>query len=222
MYIINTLIPFNLIIDTDMGILKLLRFKYRNDKYFYKGIVCGTDTCLQYTLINRKDPNPISIAHKYSETEHDIIDNYYNQFIEREYKDIIDLSCTTSLADVVKINELNKDKIVRITILCSNELEKNALEKRKINSFKTIISDPHDIDLSKYDCLYIKNISDLDKYKNVTGLSIYIANYGFNIVIDPEKPNPGLPIDVITKYSSDNELNIFTIYSLDPRKIPIL
>lgn len=222
MYNLDILIPFDLVVDLDMGLLKLVRFEYNNNDYFYKGILQGMDDCLRYSLMTREDPNPLSIA-AVNPDDHETLDEFYKQFMEREYTKIMNLSQDTAISDLTKVSGMTSasDRIVRITIMCRSEEEKKLINLRKMNPFRVIVSSPEKIDLSQYKALFVKNAYDLDMYRNVEALNLYIANYGFNLVKDPSRSNaPGLPIDIVAKYSKDNEINIFTVYNLDPDKIP--
>lgn len=222
MYNLDILIPFDLVVDLDMGLLKLVRFEYNNNDYFYKGILQGMDDCLRYSLMTREDPNPLSIA-AVNPDDHETLDEFYKQFMEREYTKIMNLSQDTAISDLTKVSGMTSasDRIVRITIMCRSEEEKKLINLRKMNPFRIIVSSPEKIDLSQYKALFVKNAYDLDMYRNVEALNLYIANYGFNLVKDPSRSNaPGLPIDIVAKYSKDNEINIFTVYNLDPDKIP--
>lgn len=222
MYNLDILIPFDLVVDLDIGLLKLVRFEYSNNDYFYKGILQGMDDCLRYSLMTREDPNPLSIA-AVDPDDHETLDEFYKQFMEREYTKIMNLSQDTAISDLTKVSGMTSasDRIVRITIMCRSEEEKRLINLRKMNPFRVIVSNPEKVDLSQYKALFVKNVYDLDMYRNVEALNLYIANYGFNLVKDPSHSNtPGLPIDIVAKYSKDNEINIFTVYNLDPDKIP--
>lgn len=222
MYNLDILIPFDLVVDLDIGLLKLVRFEYSNNDYFYKGILRGMDDCLRYALMTREDPNPLSIA-AVNPDDHETLDEFYKQFMEREYIKIMNLSQDTAISDLTKVSGMTSasDRIVRITIMCRSEEEKKLINLRKMNPFRVIVSSPEKVDLSQYKALFVKNAYDLDMYRNVEALNLYIANYGFNLVKDPSHSNtPGLPIDIVAKYSKDNEINIFTVYNLDPDKIP--
>lgn len=221
MYIINILVPFELIIDIDLGLIKLVRFHYNNGKYFYRGITKGPDNGIRYLLMNREDPNPLSIAYINRDTDKETMDSFYDQFMEREYESILKLSPGTSVLDVMGIANADKDHVVRFTVLCKNELEKDVITNRKIPAHNIIVSTPEDVDLSKFNCIYVKKWDDLDKYRGIVSKEIYIPNYKFNVTYENNEPQPILPIDMVTKYASDNEISVFTIYALNPKDIPV-
>lgn len=220
MYITDVLVPFNILIDLDMGLLKLLEFDYDNDLYFLQGILHTTEINQQYTMVTRNKVNPLSALLQVDDDE--LADNLYSQFMEKEYTQILKLSCNTAVRDLSELLNATIDQVVRITILCRSEQDQREVEERHIKSFRTIVEkDLNKINLSDYQVLFVKNIYDLDKYRNVSGLNIYVPNYGFNITIDPEMSQPLLPEDILKKYGKENEFEIFSIYTFDPRKIPL-
>ena len=80
MYTTDVLVPFNLIVDTDMGLIKLLEFDYSNTEYFHEGILNTEEENQQYLLNTRNNRNPLSIVFKKDDPE--LMDDLYKQFIE--------------------------------------------------------------------------------------------------------------------------------------------
>lgn len=218
MYTIDVLIPFECIVDIDMGLIKLLKFEYRNPEYFFKGILDGPDDCIEYELINRKNRNPLSIPTNMSKVDDETIGNWYQQFIEKEYTKIMELSTSTSLADLVKLSSFNTDKVLRTTILCSNDEEANIVRKRSYGE-TTIVVDTNDtFDMTKYDAVYLKDVYDIEQYTGVIGKTIYVANYAFNMLDNDESDDVVLDYTPLIKYLDDNEIRVYTVYNLDPTR----
>lgn len=216
MYMIDALIPFECIVDIDMGLIKLLKFEYRNPEYFFKGILDGPDDCIEYELVNRKNRNPLSIPTNMSKVDDETIGAWYQQFIEKEYTKIMELSTSTSLADLVKLSSFNTDKVLRTTILCSNDEEANIVRKRSYGE-TTIVVDTNDtFDMTKYDAVYLKDVYDIEQYTGVVGKTIYVANYAFNMLDNTESDDVVLDYTPLIKYLDDNEIRVYTVYNLDP------
>lgn len=216
MYTIDVLIPFECIVDIDMGLIKLLKFEYRNPEYFFKGILDGPDDCIEYELVNRKNRNPLSVPTNMSKVDDETIGNWYQQFIEKEYTKIMELSTSTSLADLVKLSSFNTDKVLRTTILCSNDEEANIVRKRSYGE-TTIVVDTNDtFDMTKYDAVYLKDVYDIEQYTGVIGKTIYVANYAFNMLDNTESDDVVLDYTPLIKYLDDNEIRVYTVYNLDP------
>ena len=52
MYIINTLVPFEVLVDIDMGLLKLIEFEYHDETFFYPGLLNTSEDNQKYFLVN--------------------------------------------------------------------------------------------------------------------------------------------------------------------------
>lgn len=220
MYIINVLVPFDVLIDIDMGLLKLIEFDYHNEDFFLPGILNTSETNQKYFLITRTSSNIVESLLTVEDKE--LAEDLYNQFMEKEYDNILKLSCNTSICDLTLLLRTNMNQVIRVTVLCSNEKEKKLIEDRRISVFRIIISDPDSININNYGTIFVKNVDDLDKYRRVEGKTIYVPNYGFNVINDPNYPNPILKPDTVAKYGENNEFEIYMPYVLDPRKIPLI
>ena len=59
MYLINVLVPFNTLIDTDMGLLKLIAFDYHDYTVFHRLLLNTSEINQRYFLVTRKHSNVI-------------------------------------------------------------------------------------------------------------------------------------------------------------------
>ena len=87
------LIPFDLVVDTDFGLIKLIQEEYRAD-IFDKTVLDSDDESIKRYLVKRTTPNPLSIL-----TSDKSIDEFYAQFIDREYETIFDRSVMTGIGE---------------------------------------------------------------------------------------------------------------------------
>lgn len=204
-----------------MGLIKLLKYEYRNFEYFFKGILDGKDKNIQYELMRRKNRNPLTVAADTRKTSGEILDNWYVQFMEREYARIIELSNCTALADIIKVSSYNADKVLRNTILCHNDIEADLVRKRSLGENKILVADRKNFDVTKYDVIYIKDVYDIQDYTGVFGKGLYFANYGFNLIDNPESSDLVLEFEPIIKYINDNEIRIYSVYNINPSSIPL-
>lgn len=218
MYIIKVLMPFNVLIDTDVGLWNLIQFDYRNDIFFLKGMLDMSDTHKKYFMITRDNRNPLMTI--LSEPDETLANDFYSQFMDKEYDQILKLSPNTDVCKILDVMKKSKSSIIRLTILCKNEKEKEIVLSRKLGHDSIIIGDFSSISISDYGTIFIKDIEDLDKFRHIEGKAIYVANYGFNILMDKDNINPVLPLDILEKYAGENEFYVYSVYNLDPRELP--
>lgn len=218
MYIIKILMPFNVLIDTDMGLWNLIQFDYRNDIFFLKGMLDMSDTHKKYFMITRDNRNPLMTI--LSEPDETLANDFYSQFMDKEYDQILKLSPNTDVCKILDIMKKSKSNIIRLTILCKDEKEKEIVLSRKLGHDSIVVGDFSSISISDYGTIFIKDIEDLGKFRHIEGKTIYVANYGFNILMDKDNINPVLPLDILEKYAGENEFYVYSVYNLDPRELP--
>lgn len=208
----NTLLmPFDCFIDTDLGLMKLLKEKYNNPKIIYDSILREKDWFILYLLLDRSDENPLSIILK-----DDYIPNkntLRDQFMEQEYDEILRLSKPNKILEL--INMMYASDIVDIDILCRNEKEQEYLttlfKDRKINSF--VAQYLNKVDITKYDSIFVKNYKDILQYKGLAKKNIYVLDYKFNTELDPNKKVR--PIIIVEGLISDkNNTSIISAYDM--------
>lgn len=211
--------PFDVLIDTDIGLWNLIARDYRNEIFFLPGMLDLSDTHKKYFSIVREERNPIMLL--LSEPDKSLADDFYNQFMEKEYDNILKLSPNTDVSKVLKLLRKSKSDVIRLTILCKNEKERKYIENNNTFAYESIIvGDLSSIQLSDYGTIFLKDINDLDKFRHIEGKNIYIPNYGFNILMDPDKVNPVIPLDILEKYAGENEFFVYSVYNINPRDIP--
>lgn len=182
----SLLIPFDMVVDTDYGIIQVVKEKYLNNKYMNKNIITAMneENILFSMLIGRQDPNILKLLlnPEYKASA----DNLYKQIKDDNYVDIIDKSCVTNIT--VLIEQYLKTNLIDITIWCRNGIEKKFINKEipKINVI--MANNLSMIDLLPYDGIFLKDIRDA-KNLNTTGRTIYIGNYRFNYEQPPEDQN---------------------------------
>ena len=113
MYIIKVLMPFNVLIDTDMGLWNLIQFDYRNDIFFLKGMLDMSDAHKKYFMITRDNRNPLMTI--LSEPDETLANDFYSQFIDKEYDQILKLSPNTDVCKILDVMKKSKSSIIRLT-----------------------------------------------------------------------------------------------------------
>lgn len=204
---LNFLIPFNLIIDTDAGLINLIKDEY-NQKSVFDFKKVGK---LEEFLIHRKNINPLyGLITPEIKTED--ADQMYKDFMDQRYDDIILKSSVTLLLRTIIM--ASKGSIITITILYSDDREKQCMERIFANSKLIIkyLKKEDKINLENYDGVYLKDFRDIMDYYGVIQKSIYVANYDFNVIFD-ENGNMTLDPNLLLSALPDgNEVKIFNIY----------
>lgn len=216
----NILVSFDSIIDTDIGLMRLIKSDYNTD-FFYKSIVDSPEYIWRDLLNRRNVPNPLSIImDDETDEEFEQCEELYNQFMEKEYSKILDLSPTGALANIVKNNIYSKD-LLQLTVLCKNEMEKNILTVKDVQYHEAIIAERKTIYPKKYEVIAEKNIWNYDEYIHLERNTLLVPDYRFNIFIIPGYEDTiVLPQDIIDKYTPQNEIRVYNAYALDQNLLP--
>ena len=204
----SILIPFNMIADTDMGLLKLIKQKYMDPEVFIEDLLGCQDIILRSYIRDSASDNPLVT---FIENEEEASD-YYDQFMENKYDEIATLSPITTIKEV--IDRFIESKSIQVSILCMEEIEVDIISKLfddKVN----IIYEPilTDIDLTIYDTLFVRDYKFVLMYNidQIEGKNIYIANMMRNVTITPDgKIIPS--IDVSTIIADTSIVHIIDLY----------
>lgn len=227
MYTIKSIIPFDLLIDTDMGVIKLCQCLFGDKKkLFYPQLMTmlGPEHTkfLQYALVHRTFSNPLSAIIREEQMIVCKPDELLDVAMKNNLHRICELSTSTAIMDMV-CKSFFISEVVQFDILCENTIEEMELLSRFKKRYKTdkvpaniIIGSMEDIDTDKYGTIYLKDIRDISKYKHpIEGKNIIIAKYSFNQEYDDEKEEYlELPLmDVINEYTKSNEVRFIDVYS---------
>lgn len=205
---LNIFIEFEMLFDEDYGLIRTLVNKFKNSQYLnteYLKHVSFKKLINDLLTQEVRDPLKLAIADGinyqsiYDDIERD--DNFKELIVKNSYPLKKMISC-------MKYSKaLSLDDSYTVTVCCNNKYE---VERLKDIGFKVdVIMYEPELDLSKYDCLYIKEGINLkSKYKNVSQKHIYIANYNYNCDSDKDL----LPKNEIIAYSIDSDLKIIDIY----------
>ena len=177
-------IPFNMIVDTDFGIIKF------TEKYF--NISEYSKNKLKSFLIHRTGENPIPEYCDLRKLDKEKAGSLYETMIERYYSAVLKLSNMTDiLSFVINTYKLGFSNDLEITIGCNTEEEMNFL-KKSLSSLKFTITMVlnKDINLNDFEYIFTKY---LDSYyidylinNKIKAKRLYVANYGFNTIVDEE------------------------------------
>ena len=208
-YGINLLVEFDSIIDTDLGLLYLMKNEYNkayirdellnsNDEYFFK---CE--------LLTRETVNPLTVILKkeYLDNANDL----YFEILEKDYSKVLIYSKPNSMFTMVYNYVKLQSNIIDTTILCKNEEEKQLI-RSLLNNVRIIIGDREKINLQPYDTMFVKDYYNTLKYKNLKEKNIYILRYNFNLESAFKKED--IPLMTVSSQVGDiNKILIATPYA---------
>lgn len=216
---INSIIPFNMIFDTEMGLMKLIEFHYTKSDIFNYDVL-GKDDLTKLYLIQRDNWNPLSILCDESVSQEDM-DDMYKQFMQREYSKILLYSPNTALYDM--LNLVYRNEQIKITVVCNTEEELDLFNKRHCKAYRTIIGSMFNDDLLLENSnLYVKYIKDLfEQPKSFEHKSLYIGDYEFNKKNINDSIFPNIPIEDFWRFEK-NEFQYITLNRINIKRIEFL
>ena len=173
-------IPFNMIVDTDVGLLSLILKSYMDPKIFNKDFFFDKKVIdLVREVYNRRKENPLypGINEEYIYS----CDSLYEEFMKDHYDEILDLSVVTEFYRLV--GAYHNDSDINVLLVCEREEEIDILKEYKnTKNCEIILADsltPSKIKESKQ--FFFKSIPDVIPYsKYLADKTIYFADYGFN------------------------------------------
>ena len=201
------LIDFDCYIDTEIGLIRLIRDKYLDDKVFNIDLINSNLRLIIKMLIERKEYNPLYLFANTDVSKEDL-DDYYEQFMDIEYDNILSRSVTNEINNW--INLLKTEPSIHISFLCHNQKQRNMLSSSESLRGNTFILEKQDIDLSKYTQFYFKYISeDIEKYI-FPYKTYYFSRYLLNFTDDYDLKYPKI-IDKIIY--NRGEIQILDLYN---------
>lgn len=215
MYTIDSIIPFDMVFDIDVGLIKLIREKYYDRNIFFPILGQASDNDLFYILKMRSTINPLYEFINQDKISDSEVENLYKEFIEKEYQRILELSTPTTLFNTIMMCFYNEP--IKFTLWCRDEQEKHLFEKvgGKVNTI-IVEHDPQKIDLSNIGNIYIKYYYQLFELygTRIGGRNIYTVNAMYNLEKSPNDKYIPL-IDISVKLSRTNEIYLADLHIID-------
>lgn len=213
------LMNFSLICDIRTAVIKYLISKYigTGARYFDMDTITCTDNTLYNMIVSSPSINPVSLLLK--ERFKKSADNIYNETIEKNYEDILNIAKPTQILKLESISHQALDgTVIDIHVNCKNDLEKEYIKnldpKVKIEDNITDLGDT-------YGSMFIYDINELDLIKGLPGKYIYFANIRANYSNDDLEPLP--VVKFLSKHCFMQTVDIYsgiTLYT--PHKEDIL
>lgn len=183
--ITNSIIDFNFIVDTDIGLLRFIRENFRDNRAFNIDILDKSDRELLSLLSTRENLNPLSII----STDENLkdIDGLYKSFFDNCRIDILNKSMSSSsvirFTNLMLVSGTESGTTCFVTI--HNKDEKAFILKHfKLNSSDKLlnINDKSTIDIIQIaDPIYAKDytfFANIDIFPE--GKNLYFHKYKYN------------------------------------------
>lgn len=220
MYMVTSTVPFNMIVDTDLGLWKLIQDQYPNTNFFYQGLIYERDlNFMKYFMVSRLDKNPLKSLMKPDYISQ--ADSLYDEFMDTKYDEILKLSENTGIFELICRSKGVND-VMRFTVLCKDQREVDEVLKRfsryKVKVSTIIYEDLKKVDISSYGSIYIKDIHDFFLYNKVEGKNVIVGNYGFNLEVGINNATLLEPSRVITM---SNVIQLVDMHLINEYTLPV-
>ena len=180
--ILSTLIDFNFLVDTDIGLIRFIREKFQDDRVFKLDILNKSDRYILSLLYSRLNWNPLSII----STEDNLsdIDELYKSFFNTYKKDILYRSLTYKKINLFVMMMFTNGYNLGInpTIFVNDNLE--AEEIYRFFKIEKITDNKEKRNLASKEVYYVKDYKFFvdNNLTNIVQKKIYISPRKYNAI----------------------------------------
>lgn len=178
--ILSTLIDFNFLVDTDIGLIRFIREKFQDNRAFKLDELNKSDRSILSLLYSRTNWNPLSII----STEKNLpdIDELYNSFFETYKKDILYRSLTYTKINTFITMLFDKANVIGVNpgIYVKDDLE--AEEITRFFGINKLIETEEKRTLSSREVYYVKDYKFFTNHEltDIVQKKIYISPRAYN------------------------------------------
>lgn len=208
---LSPIISAHTIIDPDTGLFKfMMQENYINPEVFnYDFFTSRTESEVVSELHYREEKNPLYLIAK-DRSNDTLLDEYYNQFLETKYEEILEASNSTEIVDF--IYAMLSDGKIKPTILYYKEEEMNQLLIfDNFIDIEMITIDELLSNTDKYGQYFLKYFEEIEPVIDYIGQStIYVSDNGLNF------DDKGIVRrkDIASKLADQfNDINVFNMYN---------
>lgn len=207
------LISFNTIVDTDIGLIKLVCEDFFDPAVFDEDLFKDLS---KYQLIHkvyyRDHTNPLTAIAK-KDTPIQLLDEYYQEFKEKYMSEIYKRSITTEMLNSIYNFNISQD--INSVILCYSQEqidllnEESELEENKKILFSDIITK----DKFSFKQYFFKYIDEIYPFDNCEAKTIYLSTFRPNFNETKEDLLDPKLVEKLIK--NRNQISIFDLYRKD-------
>lgn len=212
-YGINILIDFECMMDIDYAVYTLIKYKYnKKPGVFYSDFMkCENPKFIKTLMLTRHNLNPLTVILKPDYI--DEADSLYQQIFKADYQTILSVAEPNDIFGLMETYLMSED-IADITVLCKDQSQVNIITKLDSSGkLKTLISDRKDVNLSRFDAIWIGKFVYILEFNptQLKGKHIYTIRAKYNL--EQSKQTEMHRLDVAMYVGKTNRLFLVTPYS---------
>lgn len=209
------LVSFDTILDLDTGLVELIRKEYADPNIFDIELLKLPDVVLYSNLYYRPYKNPLYTIRnrnmKLTKENVQLLDDYYIEFMQEEYDNILRLSKRTDIDELVSTFNSSKDVVVHIMVETDREAEQ--IKTIDIISGIPIVYKANIGINNSFNQVYLKYFSDYEKLpETICNTTFYISDCGVNLNVDDNKPRKECTKSFLNIIDNRNEIAIYNMY----------
>ena len=206
---LTPLIPFDCIVDTDVGLIQLVNDQYMDRSVFNAKMFDKSLGEMILDLYFRKVENPLYI-YANPDIEHEVLDEYYKEFFESKYDLILERSPGTEMQNVIELFQSTGGDVFP-TVLCKDDRTENFIkEALKVPTIR--LEDINDKSMKNYSHVYFKYVTQIEPFETfLVSKFVYNTTHGLNL----NDENDGLKeYDFLDRVSKKNNMHLLDLYNI--------
>jgi sugar/nucleoside kinase (ribokinase family) len=206
---LTPLIPFDCIVDTDVGLIQLVNDQYMDRSVFNVEMFDKSLGEMILDLYFRKVENPLYI-YANPNIEHEVLDEYYKEFFESKYDLILERSPGTEMQNVIELFQSTGGDVFP-TVLCKDDMSENFIkEALKIQTVR--MEDINEQSMKQYTHVYFKYITQMEQFEGyLYGKFVYNTTHRLNLNDDNDKLKE---YDFLERISKKNSMHLLDLYKI--------
>ena len=177
------LVEFDVVIDIDLAIMKLIQEKYNNPKFIKQNIMSLSLHDIKERLLNRTQESPLSICIDDIKSANSL----YHELLNNQYDEILKYQTPTGVFKLMEV--YHKTDNMQVTILCSSQNEADIISS--YGKFNTLVKKQDKVKINIY---FLKSLPRIFVFNGkMNGKHIFVMGYRYNLYEDKDGtllPNP--------------------------------
>ena len=175
---------YSSLFNTDLSIYDVIKYGFKNSKYFIDGILDLSQLDMIYIFQERTKPNPLTalLKEEYQDSADDLLEEIVNKYGELLYFNTYETDLYRLFYNIIGI----EGKSFNIAVAVDNEYQETNLRSMSLNlKNKLRIYKKRDIPLNEYDAIYTDSLFRLEDYSpKVEGKHVFALRNAINTDYD--------------------------------------